>query len=104
MPKIVPKKTKITAASLHYMAELDDLAALVGNRSRIGQGDRRSHREIPRATFTHGGQIATNMQERKKKAKDAVKEQKKVVAKVKTEQKQKADDLGNSGMMLILIS
>jgi len=33
------------------------------------------------------------MQERKKKAEDAVKEQKKVVAKAKTEQKQKADDL-----------
>ena len=33
------------------------------------------------------------MQERKKKAEDAVQEQKKVVAKAKTEQKQKADDL-----------
>lgn len=83
----------LLVAESELKAKKDDLAALVGNRSQIGQGDCRSNREVARATFTHGGQIATNMQERKKKAEDAVKEQKKVVAKAKTEQKQKADDL-----------
>ena len=83
----------LLAAESELKAKKDDLAALVGNRSQIGQGDRRSNREVARATFTHGGQIATNMQERKKKAEDALEDQKKVVAKAKTEEKQKADDL-----------
>eukprot|EP00984_Skeletonema_dohrnii_P006145 scaffold2192_cov98-Skeletonema_dohrnii-CCMP3373.AAC.1 len=83
----------LAAAESELKAKKDALADLVGSRSRVGQGDRRSSREVVRATFTQGGQIASNMQELKKRAEEAVKEQKKVVSKAKTEQKEKADAL-----------
>lgn len=88
-----------TAAAVLADAENDletkkeALKDLVGNRSRVGQGDRRSNREVTRTTFTNGGQVAANTRELKKKAEDAVKEQKKVVAEAKSEHDDKAEAL-----------
>ena len=66
------------------VSKKDNLADLVRNRSRAGHGYRVSSREVTRAAFTTGGQVTTtNTQERKRKAEDEVKKQKKVVDKAK---------------------
>ena len=86
--KVEAASALLLTAENELAAKKDALADLVRNRSREGNGSRVSSGELTRTAFTTGGQVTTtNTQERKRKAEDEVKKQKKVVDKAKKEQK-----------------
>ena len=86
--KVEAASALLLTAENELVAKKYALADLVRNRSWSGHGSRVSSPEVTRTAFTTGRQVTTtNTQERKRKAEDEVKKQKKVVDKAKKEQK-----------------